>query len=86
MMALEWCRRMQHFFDIHKAQECGDYIYSTHDLGSYAEGLEWVSYLCDLDIESTAWSGSEAIRALVPNREPATTFAGAASSSKRRRD
>ena len=86
MMALEWCRRMQHFFDIHKAQECADYIYSTHDLGSYAEGLEWVSYLCGLDIESTAWSRSEVIRALVPNREPATTFAGAASSSKRRRD
>ena len=83
-MALERCRRMQHFYDIHKAQDDPAYVYSTDDLGSYAEELEWVSYLCDLDIESAAWSRSETIRTLVPNREPATNF-GAAGSSKRRR-
>jgi hypothetical protein len=84
-MALEWCRRMQHYYDIFKSQDDPTYVYSTDDLESYVEEYEWVSYLCDLDIESAAWSRSEAIRTLVPNREPATSFAGAASSSKRRR-
>ena len=66
MMAMEWCRRLQHFYDIHAAQPNEEYEYSAAEYASYQEDLEWVTFLCGLDIASPTWERASAIRSLVP--------------------
>lgn len=84
-MALEWCKRMQHFFGIYKQQEDADYVYSLDDLASYTCDEDWVSYISELDPASPAAARSAGIGQLTPNRYPASTSGAASSSSKRSR-
>ena len=39
-LALEWCNRMQYFFNIWQFQEDPDYAYSQSDVDGYEETLE----------------------------------------------
>ena len=44
-MALEWCRRMQHFHDIYTAQDDPDFVYSEEELESCEESIELIDLM-----------------------------------------
>ena len=44
-MALEWCSRMQHYYDIYAAQDDPDFLYTQEQLGSYEESLEFIDFM-----------------------------------------
>jgi hypothetical protein len=63
MMALEWRRRCQFYFNMCVAQPNKKYRYTGEDLDSYQEDLEWVTLLCELDVACPSWERASAIRA-----------------------
>jgi hypothetical protein len=44
-MALEWCSRMQHYYDIYAAQDDPDFLYTQEQLDSYEESLEFIDFM-----------------------------------------
>ena len=44
-MALEWCRRMQHFYDIYTGRDDPDFEYSAEELESYEESIEFIDLM-----------------------------------------
>ena len=47
-LALEWCSRMQYFFDIWQWQEDPDYCYTKSDIDGYEESLEWINWMLNI--------------------------------------
>lgn len=82
-MALEWCRRMQHFYDIYVLHGQDDHIYSGKELQSYEEALDWVNFLCASDVEAALWDRAESIRQLRPAPRPLMCVESKASSSSK---
>lgn len=66
MLALEWCRRCEHFFQIWVAQDDPEFAYTQTDLASYQEGLEFVTWMCSVDIMSATWERAAKVRSLRP--------------------
>eukprot|EP00975_Prorocentrum_lima_P028451 5978582-Prorocentrum_lima.AAC.1 len=48
-MASEWCRRLQHFYNIWISQQEPNYRYTAEDLGSHIPAAEWVELCASLD-------------------------------------
>lgn len=66
MLALEWCRRCEHFFQIWVANDDPEYLYTQDDLASYQEDLEFVTWLCGVDAMSATWERAAKVRKLKP--------------------
>ena len=45
LLALEWCRRLQYFYNIYVCQSESEYDYSDDDCGSYKEPVSFTAYL-----------------------------------------
>lgn len=66
MLALEWCRRCEHFPQIWVANDDPEYLYTQDDLASYQEDLEFVTWLCGVDAMSATWERAAKARKLKP--------------------
>ena len=66
MLAEEWCRRRQFWFNMWREQGDSDYMYTKEDIDSYQEDLEFVNFLCETPTDSPAWERAEALRKQVP--------------------
>ena len=53
-MALEWCRRVQHFYDIYTGQDDPDFENSAEELESYEESIEFIDLMLAIPVESFA--------------------------------
>lgn len=82
-LAMERCRRMNHFYDIYLLRDEPDYSYSAQDLASYEEDLPWLDYLCAQDVASAVWARAEVVRGTKPQAQPKP--AGSSSSTKRKK-
>ena len=65
-IALEWCSRLQHYFNIWHAQPNEAYTYSAADIVSYEESVEWRSFVAGLEPGSPAALRAETVRLLAP--------------------
>ena len=65
-LALEWCRRLQFFFDIWRQQDDPTYVYSDSDLQAYSETEEWKTFLASIRANPETNRRVEAIRCLLP--------------------
>lgn len=83
MMALEWCRRRQHFYDLYVEADRDDYAYSGEELQSCPEKLEWVHWLLARGTTSVCWSRALEVQSSMPSTRPVEEpTSNAASSSK----
>ena len=68
-MALEWCRRMQWFFDI--ACSAGEgYVFTPSDKAAYTPSKEWLAVYEDLPMQGRAWDRAQALCSLFPVLKP----------------
>jgi hypothetical protein len=65
-LALQWCRRLQHFYDIWCKQDDPKYIYTPEDIASYQEDPAWTLFWSTVPANGPLRDRAEAIRALVP--------------------
>ena len=79
-MAVEWCRRMQHFYNLYKEKDIPMLVYSEKELSLYEESLDFVNMVLEAGIESPVWARAQAIRNLAPSTFP-VLHKGASSSS-----
>lgn len=67
-LSLEWCRRMQYFFNIWKGQQDPRYIYSESDKACYRPCEEWTAFLANLPGTGRLRTRASAIDAMTPSR------------------
>ena len=60
-LALQWCSKMQFFFDLWMSQRKRDYVYTEEDLESYQPGDGWNVFLQGLPADSPARERAEAL-------------------------
>lgn len=65
-MALEWCRRLQYFYNTWRQQEQPKYVYALDELVSYEQTDEWRSFLSHLPVTSAARKRADLIQSLFP--------------------
>jgi len=65
-LSLEWCRRMQHFFDIWRLQGSKSYIFSADELGSYVAQPSWTSLCASIPMGSGGRERFDFLSALRP--------------------
>ena len=65
-MALQWCRRLQHYFDLWLQSDEAVFEYSSAALESYDPGQEWTSLLATLPSKGPARLRAEGIDSLCP--------------------
>ena len=65
-LALEWCRRLQHYYDLWCMQDDAKYRFTPDDLASYTEGQEFRVLLDGVPLGGPLRERVNAIRALVP--------------------
>ena len=65
-LSMEWCTRLQHFYNIWATQDNPNLVYTAADLASYREGAEWASFLEGLPLAGALRERAEAIRHLAP--------------------
>ena len=68
MLALEWCRRSQHFYNLYRQSDRPDFRYSPQELTSYEESAEWVAFLASSGCVGAVRDRTVAIRSLQPER------------------
>ena len=66
VMALEWCRRCEFFYQMWCSQKAPDYIYTPEDFASYDEDESWQSFMFDLDVGTAAFMRASNLVALRP--------------------
>jgi hypothetical protein len=69
MVAEEFCRRSEHFLNLYLADgalEDDDFVYTQGHLESYEADLEFISWLCEQDIESPQFEAGSALQKLAP--------------------
>ena len=66
IMAVQWCKKTQHFFNLFWNSEEDEYVYSEQDLGSFVEDEEWINWACSLDPASHAFDRMVWLRHLRP--------------------
>lgn len=81
-LALEWCRRMNHFCEVFLLRNELENCYSPEDIAPYEEGLPWLDFLCAQDLDSEVWSRAEITRSTKPDGQPCPKHKS--SSSKRK--
>lgn len=70
MMALEWCRRRQHFYDIWKEAGDNEHEYTDEEIASYPDNLGWVEWLIARGMQPVCWQRAHEVQASVPARAP----------------
>ena len=66
-MALEWCSRMQHYYEIYLAQDDPDVTYSQEQLDSYSESLEFITFMLGIaDDDIATLDRARRLRAIHP--------------------
>ena len=82
MLALEWCRLRQHYYDIFKVAEDIEHMYTDAELESYKEHIEWVEWLLARGVDSPSWTRAHVVNSDLPSKTPGKMLTtGAASSS-----
>lgn len=66
LMAQEWCDRMQHFYDIWKAQGDAQYTFSEDDSTMYVEGETWLAFCGQEAMSAQLYERVAAIRCIAP--------------------
>ena len=79
-MAVHWCKRMQHFFNLYKERDDPMMVYKPSDLDSCEDDLDFVNMILAAGMESPVWARAQAIRNLRPSAHPGGS--ASASSSK----
>ena len=74
-MALEWRRRMQHFFSLWVQQDNLQYYCTPGDLDSYMEDLEWAQWVSFLHAPSHSFYRATGLRSLAPSARPIAAVA-----------
>ena len=41
-------------------------MYTPADLASYEEDFDWISFICELDVESSTWHRASQVMAMQP--------------------
>jgi len=82
VLAVEWCKRMQFFYDIYKLADEPDFVYSPAQLSSYEEELEFVEFVLNAGVHDPAWPRAMAIRSLAPSARPKVHSSSGSKSSK----
>ena len=83
ILAMQWCKVNQHYFDIYKSQEEPEHIYSDAELASFQEDIDWVDFVLASGPESAVWARAHLIRHLKPSLRPVSSSTGKASSSSK---
>ena len=65
-LALEWCRRLQFFFDIWRHQDDSKYVYTDSDLKSYTAQPDWQAFVASLSLASDTLKRANVLSMLVP--------------------
>ena len=65
-LALEWCRRQQHWYDLWRMQDDAKYHFTPDDLASYQEGTQLSDLLKDIPSGHPARGRAHAIQSLFP--------------------
>jgi len=65
-LAVEWCRRMQHFFDLWLNSPGEDYHFSASDMDSYVPTEAFIKLTDTIPHSHPAWARVVAIKALLP--------------------
>lgn len=86
-LALQWCKRMQHFYNIYLRHDAPEYVYSDKELESFQEDEEWVAFVRDASAKPETWKRAVKIRSVRPSKAPTAGGGSAtpASSSSRAR-
>ena len=66
MLALETCRRLEHYYHIWLMADDDPYVFTDADVNSYQEELPWVEWLLAQDREGFTWERAHKVKALVP--------------------
>jgi hypothetical protein len=64
--SMEWCARMQHYFDLRHGQPQG-YVYTRADKASYTPPQAWTELVHSLPSVGKARDRANAIEALFPS-------------------
>lgn len=81
ILALEWCKLMQHFYDLYKEKNGANYEYNDADLSSFEHDQTWQDFLASAGKKLAVWRRAQVISATRPARNP-VGMASASSSSK----
>ena len=66
-LAVEVCKRLQHFYDIYIGQESLVYVYTPEDLSSYKMGAEYVDFLLSvIEAQPHVYERGTAVNSLLP--------------------
>lgn len=65
-MALEWCRRMQHFYDLWVNSPGSAYSFSPSDMDAYQPGEAFTNMKAELPPSHPAWVRVQAIESMFP--------------------
>ena len=66
MLALETCRRLEHYYHIWLMADDDPYVFTDADVNSYKEELPWVEWLLAQDREGFTWERAHKVKALAP--------------------
>lgn len=79
-LAEEFCRRSEHFYRLFVddgAVDSWEFAYNQSHIDSYEESLEFISWLCEQDIESPMFAAGNDLRRLVPGQPARSKQKGA---------
>jgi hypothetical protein len=66
-MAVEWCRKLQYYFDIWMEQGSSNYQYTEADIKGYKPTTAWLDFETDVPLKGKLWDRVSAILAMRPS-------------------
>ena len=65
-MATEWCRKLQHFYNIWRSQPLATYVFTPADVASYLPPDEWQRFAAELPLQGPTRDRVAAIELMAP--------------------